>query len=348
MTATTEPATLPLVRAADLEEPDDARRWLVDPIVPRTGVSICGGAPKSCKSWLGLDLALSVASGTPCLDRFAVAEPGSALIYLAEDPPPLVRTRLAGLCRHRGLDLRTLPIDVITAPSLRLDLARDQDRLAETIRQQAPRLLLLDPFIRLHRINENDCGEVSALLAYLRELERRFDLAIMVVHHARKNGTSSAQAGQGLRGSSDFYAFVDTLLYLRRHREQLALSVEHRAAQAPPVLELALFAGANDDTHLQIVDGISPAALSGASRPGFRNLDAAVLRLLDERCAPLSRTALRGLLHCRMEILDDSLARLAETGQIAQNDDQWARAPRTPTEENCARAPGAGNGVTPP
>ena len=68
-------------------------------------VGVIGGLPKSCKSWFGLDLAVSVASATAALDRFEVLAPGPALVYLAEDFLPRVRERVAHLCRHRGLDL---------------------------------------------------------------------------------------------------------------------------------------------------------------------------------------------------------------------------------------------------
>jgi RecA-family ATPase len=194
---------LPVVRAAQLEELCNERRWLIDTLWARAGVGIIGGAPKCCKSWLGLGMALSVASATPCLGAFSVIVPGGVLIYMAEDSASVVKARLAGLCRHRDLDLGTLPIDVITAPCVRLDLERDQLRLAETVRQLAPRMLLLDPFVRLHRIDENHAGDVSAILAYLRALQRAHDVAVVVVHHARKNGPAGVQAGQGLRGSGD-------------------------------------------------------------------------------------------------------------------------------------------------
>jgi hypothetical protein len=71
---------------------------------------------------------------------------------------------------------------------------------------------------------------VAAVLGYLRELQRAHGLAVVVVHHARKNGGSTG--GQSLRGSSDFFAWVDTALSLRRHRQQLLLSAEQPAATA--------------------------------------------------------------------------------------------------------------------
>jgi RecA-family ATPase len=331
-TAAQDDTTLPVVRAAELEEADHQHHWLVEHILPRRGVAMIGGAPKCAKSWAGLDLALSISSGTPCFGHFTVPEPAPALIYLAEDPAAVVKTRLAGICRHRGLDLGTLPIHVITVPVLRLDIERDRTRLSETVRARRPRLLLLDPFVRLHRINENDAGEVSALLAYLRELERELDLAIVLVHHARKNGSAGAQAGQGLRGSGDFYAFVDSLLYLRRTRDQLHLTVEHRATSAPPPIELAL-AGKEADIHLEIVRGGAGPADSPPAKQ-HANLDARVLRILEQSKAAVSRAAIRAALHCRNQTIGEALARLADAGLAARQGDLWARAARTPIEES--------------
>ena len=348
MKRATQPAderVLPVVRAADLDDSDATQRWLVEHLWPRAGVGIIGGAPKCCKSWLGLDLALSVASGTACLDCFHVAESGGALIYMAEDAAPIVKQRLAGLCRHRSLDLATLPIGVITAPSVRLDLPRDQQRLAETVRRQAPRLLLLDPFVRLHRINENQAGDVASVLGYLRELQRAHDLAVVVVHHARKNGTNTS-GGQSLRGSSDFFAWVDTALSLRRQRQGLVLSVEHRAAAAPDPATLALV-GSEADMHLAILTDAMHATRD--QPPGSVDLDTAILDALDRADNQrLPRTSLRAALRVRNERLGQALTRLAASGHIAQHADAWVRFPVPVPTHVDTRRNGNGNAAAPP
>ncbi len=84
-----------------------------------SSVGVIGGAPKCAKTWLGLDMALSVATGTACLGKYVVPEPGPVLVYLAEDALPAVRDRVEGMARHRGLDLSQVEIHVITAPVLR-------------------------------------------------------------------------------------------------------------------------------------------------------------------------------------------------------------------------------------
>ena len=289
-------SVLPVVRASELDEPEPERRWLIDQLWARAGVGIIGGPPKCCKSWLGLDLAVSVASGTPCLDTFHVAEPGGSLVYMAEDAAPVVKQRLEGLCRHRGLELAALPIGVITAPSVRLDLPSDQRRLAATVRRHVPRLLLLDPFVRLHRINENQASDVAAVLGYLRELQRAYNLAVTVVHHARKNGGSAS-------GS--------------------CFPVEHRAAAAPEPSTLAL-AGTDNDMHLAIVAAESQG--DPHTPPATTDLDATVLEALrraDNRGLP--RASLRAALRVRNQRLGEALMRLTASGHIARHGDAWVR-----------------------
>jgi hypothetical protein len=119
-------------------------------------------------------------------------------------------------------------------------------------------MLVLDPLVRLHRIDENVSGEVAPLLAYLRDLQRRHRLAAILVHHARK-GAGAMRAGQALRGSSEFHAWADSNLYLRRDADDsITLAVEHRAAPAMPALTLDLVQRA-DALALQVVERQSPA-----------------------------------------------------------------------------------------
>ena len=144
-------------------------------------------------------------------------------------------------------------IHVITASSLRLDREPHRSRLLETARRLRPRLLLLDPLVRLHGVDENNAGEVAQLLAYFRSLQRQLDLSVILVHHTRKNAAGGGAAGQGLRGSSDLHVFGDSNLYLRCVRDRSVLLCEHRAAPTPPAVTLELVARNAATAHLEVV-----------------------------------------------------------------------------------------------
>jgi hypothetical protein len=307
---------LPVVRVGEIPSEKSAQRWLVEQLWGESSVGVIGGAPKCSKTWLGLDLALSVATGTACLGKYAVPQAGPVLVYLAEDALPVVRERVEGMARHRSLDFPRIEIYVITAPTLRLDRGPHRQRLLETAKRIRPRLLLLDPLVRLHGIDENHATEVAGLLAYFRSLQRRLDLSVVLVHHTRKNAAGGIAAGQGLRGSSDIHAFGDSNLYLRRVHQRLVLSSEHRAAPASPSVYLELVTTDAQTTHLEVI-----AKPDDGKRRGLQDR---VLDLLAQGVV-LTRVKLRDTLSVKNEHLGDALQSLEQAGRLRRTSAGWKR-----------------------
>lgn len=311
---------LPFEPAWRLATRAEERRWLVTDLWAEQAVGIVGGEPKCCKSFLALELAVAVACGAPCLRHFGVPQPGRVLLYAAEDAPHVVRARLEGICAAAGCSLADLDVQVITAPTLRLDLPADRAALERTVATLAPRLLILDPFVRLHRIDENASGEVAPLLAYLRELNRRYALSVLLVHHARKSA-AGMRAGQALRGSSEFHAWGDSNLYLRRAADTLSLTIEHRAAPSPPSLMLALKAH-GEALALEVAQPPSPAS------PAIRSVDERITAVLQHAAGPLSIKQLRPLCRVRNATLYERLAALTNAGQVLRTPEGYRLARR--------------------
>ena len=307
---------LPVTPAYRLAERAEEQRWLVTSLWSEQAVGIIGGEPKCGKSFLALDLAVAVAAGTACLRRFAVPQPGRVLLYAAEDALHIVRRRLEGICAAATVALAELDIQVITAPILRLDLDADRKSLEETIAKLQPRLLVLDPFVRLHRIDENASGEVAPLLAYLRELQRRYGLAVILVHHAKK-GAGRIRAGQALRGSSEFHAWGDSNLYLRRsdgphEGGDLTLTVEHRAAPALPAITLELV----ERGHALALEVSEPRT----QMPPPTSVDERITAALTTAARPVPFLELRGICRVRTASLYQRLAALTATGRLVKSD----------------------------
>jgi hypothetical protein len=313
---------LPVARIDDLAPLPDERRWLVEHLWAEQAVGIVGGEPKSCKSFMALDLAVSVASGSPCLRRYAVPRPGRVLLFAAEDALHVVRERVAGIAAACGVAFAGLDLHVITAPILRLDLAQDAARLEATVATLRPRLLVLDPFVRLHRVDENASADVAPLLASLRELQRTHGCAVLLVHHARKGGAAT-RPGQALRGSSELHAWGDSNLYLRRHADRLTLSVEHRAAPSVADLPLRLH-GRDDALALEIL--ASPATPS----PPPHSLHDRIRAALDQASTPLPLDALRLACRVRKSHLCAALADMARLGLVSRSDRGYALAHASP------------------
>ena len=313
---------LRVVRAADiLERPIDEPHWLIEPLWGTGAVGIIGGAPKSCKTWLALEMAVAVASGRPCMGRFSVPSPGPALVFAAEDAPLQVKRRIESLARARQADFRNLDVRLIVETALRLDRTQDLQRLRMTMAKHRPKLLVLDPYVRLQRADENDARQVSGILSALRELSRSFQAAVALVHHARKNGAQLP--GRALRGSSDFWAWGDSNLYLARRADGLLLTVEHRAAPSPAPLALHLLApGASRDevdipVRLEVKD--TPAPTKRASLPE---------RILAHlhHSGPARHRDLREALRVRDSSLSNALRTLETSGRLTRTPKGWSLA----------------------
>jgi hypothetical protein len=305
---------LRVLRPHEVEARPADQCFLVRPLWPHPSVSILGGAPKSAKSFLGLDLVASVASGTPFLGRFPVECRGPALVYLAEDSLTDARLRLAALCAHRGLDLAALDLHLIAEPALRLDDAADRRRLRATIERLRPRVLLLDPLVRLHSLSENSARDVAGLLGFLRELERAHDLSVVLVHHTSKK--ARARPGQALRGSSDLHAWLDVGAYVAWRRDRLELVIEERTAPPPDPLALVLVSRSGPSAHLEIAE---PAA-----DPDHPTLAKRILAELRDARGPLLGSELRARLRVNNASLGRTLQELAAHGILVRGPRGWA------------------------
>jgi len=305
---------LSVSRAAEIAPRTGEEEWLIESMWGKSAVGIVGGQPKCMKSWYGLEMAVSVATGTPCLGRFPVKDPGPTMVFLAEDALPNVRDRIVGLCGRRQKRIEDLDLLVITEPVLRLDDQGCRERLERTVERYAPKLLLLDPLIRLHRLCENDSQEISGLLGHLRELQRRHGVSIVLVHHASKR--RRAHPGQSLRGSSDLHAWTDTTAILQRKEDRVVVTLEHRFAPAPEPLVLGLITE-DGATGLSILEDIRIPGGTPADLPD------AVLSTLGSAGRPLRRGELREGLRVNNRRLGEALTALEHAGRIRRGPDGW-------------------------
>jgi hypothetical protein len=206
------------------------------------------------------------------------------------------------MAQQRCLSIDDVPIHLVLASSLRLENATDQARLQATIAHYRPKLVVLDPFVRLSRADENSALEVSAVLGFLRELQRSHRVAILVVHHARKSVSGNgAAAGMALRGSGDFWAWGDSNLYLGRKQEKLHLAIEHRSAAQPEPVMLELCSDRPGGPYLRLCDQMECQAPEGLS------LSDRILDVLRAGEAPQRLEDLRARLRVRMQTLVDTL-----------------------------------------
>lgn len=245
-----------------------APEWLIPGILTRGSVGFIAGEPKTRKSWVGLDLAFSVAMSSQgydvkFLNQFNVVNPGPVLFMLLEDAVYLAKKRgqriweaktegrVGPITVHTngegrpevtmGGDIDPIPdpkISIIHSVSLDLSDQVDQEWLAHQIgsgygEEHEPYcLLIIDTLMRAAgSVDENRSYELMhKLLGPLTRLSRRYRLNIAVVNHFNK-ATDGRRAGQRILGAQANHAWAEDSIYLFKEPDgSLRMETESKSA----------------------------------------------------------------------------------------------------------------------
>jgi hypothetical protein len=303
---------------AEIERMPEDERWLVEGLLSSGGLLVLAATPKSGKTWVSLAVGVSVASGKTLIGHFHVARPGRVMLFPAEDDVRSVRERIESLCAGVGIAFEDLPIDVITADRLQLDREDDRALLEQLLAERQPKLLVLDPLVRLHGGAESYVGHIAELFGYLRSLQRRFGTAILLTHHVAKNRSGGGrrgelQPGQAMRGSGDIHAAYDHGAMLHRDEHGVMwLALEHRTAPSPEVLGLRMLAERGRGVRFDVA-GVE---VSTSAAPPKRSLAERILELLRDHEGPVPQIAMRRDLGVRNQTLTNTLRALQTLGKI--------------------------------
>ena len=142
------------------------------------GLYLLAGAPKVGKSWLALDLCLSVASGEQFLKHDT--SPGQVLYMSLEDTLLRLQNRLYELTDEPQEDLHF----AIHSGTIGNGL---EDQIVNC-KQKFPnlRLVVIDTLQKIREVTDISYGSDYKELSVLKELADKLQIAILLIHHTRK------------------------------------------------------------------------------------------------------------------------------------------------------------------
>lgn len=176
-------------------------------------------ASKRGKTWIAIDLALSVATGTPWMGM--PVKKGRALIVDNELHRETIAQRAHTVAEARAFTLRELGDDLTYMP-LRGRL-RDIRQISESLIMSGEQfdLIIVDAFYRAYPAgtNENDNHLMAELYNHVDQLALSLNASIVLVHHATK-GTQFGKAITDVgSGAGSFSRATDTHAVLLPHQE---------------------------------------------------------------------------------------------------------------------------------
>lgn len=229
---------------------EDAADMLAKPIVTPPDViegilyqgakAAFAGGSKAYKTWLLIELAASVATGSPCLCLNGASTTKGQVFYVNfELSAPYFWKRVRAVCEERQL---TIEPGMLTAVHLRGHVA-DWPRVQRQIPPGQFVLIIVDPIYKplllLGRTardrDENSAGPIATLLDQMEILAVRTGAAVAFGEHYSKGNQAQKEAIDRPSGSGVFARDPDAIITFTKHKQQDCFSVELTLRVHPPV-----------------------------------------------------------------------------------------------------------------
>ncbi|MEI8289778.1 MAG: AAA family ATPase [Verrucomicrobiota bacterium] len=172
--------------------------------------SMLVGASKCGKTWLLMDLAISVATGTPFLRWECNA--GKVLYVNFEIAKPFFRTRLETILRSRGLttveNLHTLHLRGTS-----IDFAELTQEITNNSRAERYALIILDPIYKATGSRSDGASAaVAKICAQLDIITNQTGAAVVFAHHSNKGNARAQQVIDRMSGSGTWARDLDSII----------------------------------------------------------------------------------------------------------------------------------------
>lgn len=293
------------------------REPVIEGVLRRGEILNLIGATKAEKSWMMLDLCLSIAIGEPWLETFPTTQ-GGVLLIDAELHRESLAHRVAIAAEARGLS----PGDYDNLHTTTLRGIRDVSLESVTewieLHGQGMRFIAIDPLYRLlgRDKSENDNTSVGADYQLIDSAAGSTDAGMGIVHHASKGNQAHKQTTDVGSGAGSFSRACDAHLVIRPHKQEghIVLDGEVRSFSRlhPTVFRREFPVWRPTD--------LDPTDIKQAGRRGtpLRTVVSAVVAVLQQ--GPQTESKLSEITGHKPKLITDAINRLSTDGRITRSD----------------------------
>lgn len=217
-TATAKPRPrIELLTDEQLQKMPDPK-WLIGRHIPETGFGILFGDPGTYKSFLALDMGLSIAAGFKDWYGDQIAEDAGAVLYIAGEGSGAFKLRIQAWKKQNWLQDAMIPADRFRVVTAALNFMRHEDiaellAVVEASGLKRIALIIVDTVSRaIPGADENKQQDMSIFVKACDTLRDRTGAFILGIHHAAKSGD--------MRGSSVIPGGGDAIFRVERKKGQ--------------------------------------------------------------------------------------------------------------------------------
>ncbi len=165
--------------------------WIIKKILPAKSVIFLHAPPKVGKTFIGIDWAMSIATGEDWHGK-EIKQPGTVL-YISGEGNNNILKRFQGWLNHN--DVSADDANLLLSQRV-FRLPTDQNNIIEAVisamqEHGYPNVssIILDTYIRTLDGDENSSVDAAKYIAAADEIKERFSCAVVVIHHTNRNET---------------------------------------------------------------------------------------------------------------------------------------------------------------
>lgn len=181
--------------------------FLVENRITRGSICMLAGPPGSSKSWLAYDLAIGLAQGgSDWIGQAMNARAREKILILNYDNPTpelgrrMLRLGLEGSDTIQFHSPEREPLKLMTA-------FEDLQAMAAAV---MPSLIIVDSLRQAHTSDENDSGDMAAVMGQFKVWVQETKATVLLIHHTSKDQLASGTAT--VRGSVEIPASCDVII----------------------------------------------------------------------------------------------------------------------------------------
>ena len=193
----------------DYEQP--SQKWLMEGIIPSRNIGVLGGYMDSYKTFIGLRLAVSLASGTSFLGIADVPEKLKVLFIDEENGKPEVINRIKAMCKDANIK-EDLELACLSFYNSKLDLPNKQKKVLKLIEDFKPDIIILDCLQRVVSFDvDRENQKISDFFtSFVRPTTQKYGCSWLFIHHFRKPNpqVKAINLMDELRGGSELGNYI--------------------------------------------------------------------------------------------------------------------------------------------
>lgn len=208
----------------------DGVSWLVQDWLPDKSITFLVSPPESYKTWILLDLAVSVSTGSPFLGTYTVNQTGPTLVIQQEDSHSGLTDRLALIVEQKlGMNpeldgdtwkvpsMPDIPIFIHPSRMLRFDNKKVVEELEKQIEIIKPKVIMIDPLYSTTAGVDNYMADLANQMMVLKTWRDKYGCSFVIAHHSKKNLDPDSTAREDSWGSQFLNAFLEAGWQVRRN-----------------------------------------------------------------------------------------------------------------------------------